>query len=108
MDAQVHERQNEELHKTNNRLYVIETMLEARNKRSDEMYDMLKEIRAEFRNLPKEYVTVREYSAFQENIKILLATRTDGMKSWQSWVMLLVPTGISAIIGLYVLLGRAN
>jgi len=108
MDASVHERQNEELRKTDNRLYVIETMLEARNKRSDEMYELMKEIRAEFRNLPKEYVTVREYNAFQENIRVLLAARQDGMKSWQSWVMLLVPTGISAIIGLYVLLGRAN
>jgi len=108
MDAQVHERQNEELRKTDNRLYVIETMLEARNKRSDEMYELMKEIRMEFRNLPKEYVTVREYNAFQENIRVLLAARQDGMKSWQSWVMLLVPTGISAIIGLYVLLGGAN
>ena len=112
MTESVHEQQNKEIHKIELRLERIEIQLGERNRKSDEMLDTIKKIDQRMDNImstiPREYVTVREFTAYQESIKGLLAARMDGNKSWQSWIMLLVPSFISVIISIYAFTGGAK
>jgi hypothetical protein len=57
-------------------------------------------------SLPREYMTIREFEAYKASVNALLAERKDGNKSWQSWVMALMPYIMTAILGIYVFVSR--
>ncbi len=109
MSATLHEEQNREIRNIELRLERMEAIATERNRKSDEITIALTRLDAKFdafiAALPKEYVSMREFFAYQESMKSILAERKDGTKTWQSWVMLLAPTAMSAIMTLYVLFG---
>lgn len=104
-----HTKHMDEIRNIELRLERMEAIFSERNRKSDEMATAITRLDVKFdafiASLPKEYVSMREFFAYQENMKSLLAERKDGVKSWQSWVMLLAPTGMSAIMTIYVLFG---
>jgi len=106
----VHEQQNKEIRNIELRLERMEAIFAERNRKSDEMATAITRLDTKFdafiASLPREYVSMREFTTFQESLKTLLAERKDGNKTWQSWVMLLAPTFMSAIMTLYVLFGE--
>ena len=91
------------------RLERMETIASERNRKSDDMATAVTRLDTKFdafiATLPRDYVSMREFAAYQESVKEILAERKDNTKSWQSWVMLLAPTGMSAIMTIYVLFG---
>jgi hypothetical protein len=110
MTETIHEQQNKEIRNIELRLERMEVIFLERNRKSDDHAAGLTRIETKFdtfiATLPKEYVSVREFSEYKDNLKTLLSERKDGAKSWQSWVMLLVPTFMSAIMTLYVIFGQ--
>ena len=91
------------------KLERMEAVFVERNRKSDEMNDaiirMETKIDALASSLPREYVTNIAFTEFKGNLTSLLTEQKDGVKTWQGWVTMLVPSLISAIIGLYVIFG---
>lgn len=110
MSESLHEQQNKEIRNIELRLERMEAILAERNRKSDDMATAITRLDTKFdafiASLPKEYVSMREFIAYQESLKTILSERKDGQKSWQGWVMLLAPTFMSAIMTLYVLFGE--
>jgi len=104
-----HTKQMDEIRNIELRLERMEAIFSERNRKSDEMATAITRLDTKFdafiATLPREYVSMREFLTYQESMKALLSERKDNTKSWQSWVMLLAPTGMSAIMTIYVLFG---
>ena len=94
------------------KLERIQTILDERNSNSKEAVELVRGLEKKFdtfiETLPDKYVTAREFGNYKNGMTTLLDERKDGLKSWQSWIMLLAPTLLSAIMTLYVLFGGRN
>lgn len=109
MSESLHEQQNREIRNIELKLERIEVQLLERNRKSDDMMAMVTKIenRMEvFTNtIAREYVTVREFAAFQESITRLMEANENGTSKWQDWVKTLLPLIITSILTAYVVFG---
>ena len=110
MSEELHKQQTEDIRNIELKLERMEGRSLARDEEIKSLVNIVGKIDKKMDELigvlPREYMTIREFSAYKESINALLAERKDGNKSWQSWVMMLMPYLMSAILGLYVFFSR--
>jgi predicted RNase H-like nuclease (RuvC/YqgF family) len=109
MSEEQHEQQSRDIRNIELRMERAESRSLSRDEKMDSLVRIVENIDKKMdsfiSSLPKEYMTIREFEAYKNSVDKLLAERKDGNKSWQSWVMTLMPYIMSAILGLYVIFG---
>lgn len=94
----MHEKQSQAIRDIENRLTKIETLLEERNRKSDEMFAMIAAMSTKLDNLPAQYVTRREFDAFKDGLKETSTAKYEGIKSWHAVVLGIVMLILGVII----------
>lgn len=100
MEAGIHEKQSEEIHKIILRLTTIELLLEQRNSKSDEILKTVGDISQKLEKLPERFITRLEFEAYKEGVKNTSSAKFDGIKTWQAVVLGLVMLVLGVLISM--------